>query len=42
MLLSNYRWNGRSLGAGRAAAASDMIPQRHGLPQSAGSRSTMR
>jgi hypothetical protein len=39
---SNYRWSGREFSAGRAAAASDMMRQRHGLPQWAGGRSTMR
>jgi hypothetical protein len=39
---SNYRWNGRKVAARRAAAASDMMPQRRGLPWWVGGRSTMR
>ena len=40
--MSNRRWSGRTLAARRAAAASDMMQPRHGLPWWAGGRSTQR
>jgi hypothetical protein len=41
-LASSYRWSGRPMAACRAATASDMMRQRHGLPLWAVGRSTMR
>jgi hypothetical protein len=41
-MTSNYRWSGRTIAARRAAAASDMMQPRHGLPLWAGGRSTKR